>query len=203
MDSLADARHKNPFAIFAEWYADAQKTESNDPNAMGLSTVDAAGRITSRMVLLKDFSEKGFVFYSHQKSDKGKALADNPKAALLFHWKTLRRQIRIEGMVSQIKDEEVDVYFHSRSIDSQIGAWASAQSSIMAHPDDLKKSFLVYQKKFAKYIASGKIPRPDDWCGWCLVATRIEFWQDRPHRLHDRLVFIKNDKGFHSEILYP
>lgn len=196
-------RNINPFTLFAEWFADAQTSEPNDPNAMALSTVDAAGRITNRMVLLKDFSEQGFVFFSNQQSDKGKALADNPRAALLFHWKSLRRQIRIEGRVKQVTDQESDDYFHSRGIDSQVGAWASAQSRPMATPDDLKNNFAHYQKKFAAQLATGKIPRPDYWVGWRVSAERLEFWQDKPHRLHDRWVFTRSGNGFEINILFP
>ncbi|MDI9313566.1 MAG: pyridoxamine 5'-phosphate oxidase [Hydrotalea sp.] len=198
--SLGD---KNPFDIFAAWFAVAKTTEPNDPNAMALSTVDRAGRISSRMVLLKDFSKEGFVFYTNSQSDKGNALRDNPRAALLFHWKSLRQQIRIEGHITMVSTQEADDYFHSRPVDSQIGAWASAQSRPMATPDDLKNNLAKYKKQFADLLGGGKIPRPDYWLGYSLTPERFEFWQDQPNRLHDRLVFIKQGDGFRSEILFP
>ena len=200
---IIDQRDKNPFDIFAEWLVAAEASEPNDPNAMALSTVDGAGRIASRMVLLKGFSKKGLVFYTNSQSDKGKALRDNPRAAALFHWKSLRRQIRVEGTITNVTAKEADDYFHSRAIDSQLGAWASAQSRPLAQRNDLQNNLAHYRKKFADVIASNNIPRPDYWLGYNLAPERFEFWQDQPNRLHDRLIFIKDGDGFRSEILFP
>ena len=200
LPNIIDQRDKKPLAIFAEWFAAAKITEPNDPNAMALSTVDGAGRITCRMVLLKDTSQDGFVFYTNSQSDKGMALNDNPRAAILFHWKSLRRQIRIEGNITMVSNQEADDYFHNRPIDSQIGAWASAQSRPMVTPTDLQNNVNKYKKQFGEL---SKIPRPDYWLGYRLHPLRFEFWQDQPNRLHHRLLFVKNGTNFDSDILFP
>ena len=174
-----------PFALFAAWFAEAQKSEPNDPNAMALATVDGAGLPDVRMVLMKDYDADGFVFYSHLASQKGRELAANPKAALLFHWKSLRRQVRIRGPVTPVTPEEADAYFATRPKQAQIGAWASKQSQ------PLESRFAFEQaiaREAAKHIV-GSVPRPPGWSGWRVAPQRFEFWHDRPFRLHDRIEF--------------
>jgi pyridoxamine 5'-phosphate oxidase len=190
-----------PFALFAEWFAEACKAEPNDPNAMSLATVDADGLPDVRMVLMKGFDAAGFVFYSHIASQKGRELAANPKAALLFHWKSLRRQVRIRGNVSPVTSEEADAYFTTRPKQAQIGAWASKQSQ------PLESRFAFEQaiaKIAAKHIIS-EVPRPPGWSGWRIAPVRFEFWHDRPFRLHDRIEFARAATGeaWSKTRLYP
>lgn len=199
----------DPFALFAEWLADARKSEPNDPNAMALATADATGAPDVRMVLLKDVSPAGFVFYSNQQSRKGGQLTENPVAALCFHWKSLRRQVRVSGPAFEVSAAESDAYFASRARDSQIGAWASEQSRPMS-PDvsgaglgrgELDRRLAAYAAKFG----DGEPPRPPQWIGWRVQPARIEFWRDRPYRLHDRLEFIRDgaDAPWETRRLYP
>jgi pyridoxamine 5'-phosphate oxidase len=188
----------DPHALFDAWFAEAQAAEINDPNAMALSTVDSDGRPSSRMVLLKGH-DRGFVFYTNLESRKAGELAATGVAALLFHWKSLRRQVRIEGPVTPVSDAEGDAYFASRGRDSQLGAWASDQS----RPLDSRATF---EARFAAMSArfEGKpVPRPPHWSGYRVTPDRIEFWQDRAHRLHERRLFVARGEGWDEGLLYP
>jgi pyridoxamine 5'-phosphate oxidase len=190
-----------PFALFAEWFAEAVQSELNDPNAMALSTVDETGLPDVRMVLMKGYDETGFVFYSHKASQKGRELAANPKAALLFHWKSLRRQVRIRGLVTPVTEAEADSYFASRPKQAQIGAWASKQSE----PLESRFAFEQAIAKTATQYIIGEVPRPPGWSGWRVAPLRIEFWHDRAFRLHDRIEFRRDvPNGSWSKVrMYP
>lgn len=174
-----------PFALFAAWLDEASRSEPNDPTGMALSTVDAEGQPNVRMVLLKGHDASGFVFYTNTESQKGEELLGQGKAALLFHWKSLRRQVRIRGPVSTVSDAEADAYFRSRPRDSRIGAWASQQSRPLESRFALEKAVAGYAAKFGL----GKIPRPPHWTGFRVAPVSIEFWRDGAFRLHDRVVF--------------
>lgn len=184
-DDPAFFANADPIALFLAWLADARAKEPNDPNAMTLATVDAAGMPDARMVLLKDVDARGFTFYSNEESAKGVQLAARPAAALVFHWKSLRRQVRVRGQVEAVSDAEADAYWATRARDAQIGAWASDQS----RPMDTRFAFEKRIAEYALKFGLGKVPRPARWRGWRVVPAQIEFWRDRPFRLHDRLVF--------------
>jgi pyridoxamine 5'-phosphate oxidase len=191
----------DPMALFAAWMAEASKTEPNEANAMALASVDAQGHPNVRMVLLKHADAKGFVFYTNLESAKGRELLGQPHAALCFHWKTQRKQVRVRGPVSRVSDEEADAYFATRAKDSQIGAWASAQSRPM-------EGRFAFEREIAKYAAKyalGKVPRPPYWSGFRVTPLEIEFWRDRPFRLHDRLVYSREAETapWRTERLFP
>jgi pyridoxamine 5'-phosphate oxidase len=190
----------DPDALFDCWLAEATAAEPNDPTAMALATADAAGRPSVRMVLMKGHDPRGFVFYTNLDSRKGVELAANPRAALLFHWKSLRRQVRVEGLVEPVGDAEADAYFASRSRDSQLGAWASDQS----RPLDARSTFEGRYEEVRARFEGQDVPRPPRWSGWRVVPERIEFWSDRPHRLHERRLFARIEGGGWAEgLLYP
>lgn len=191
----------DPLALFADWYAEAEKSEPNDPSAMALATMGPDGTPSCRMVLLKAFDASGFVFYTNYESRKGSQLLAHPKAALLFHWKSLRRQVRLEGSIAQTTPEEADAYFATRDRGSQIGAWASEQSRPL-------ESRFALEKRVAEFTARhviGKVPRPPYWSGFRLQPLLIEFWQDGAFRLHDRLEYSRPAAGapWSTRTLYP
>ena len=188
-----------PFSLFDDWYARARETEINDSNAMALATADSAGHPSVRMVLLKGHGPDGFVFYTNYEGRKGGELLANPHAALLFHWKSLRRQIRIEGPVSPVDDVTADAYFATRSRDSQLGAWASDQSRPLPERAIFEQRFAEVEARFA----DKPVPRPPHWSGFRVTPQRIEFWEDRDHRLHHRRVFTRTANGWDEGLLYP
>lgn len=190
---------QDPFALFDTWFAKARGTEINDSNAMALATADACGMPSLRMVLLKGHDNAGFVFYTNLGSRKAADLEANPQAALLFHWKSLRRQIRIAGQVSKVDAATADAYFASRSRDSQLGAWASLQSQTLDHRD----SFMARYEEFRAQYDGQDVPRPPHWSGFRITPERFEFWEDREHRLHHRRVFTPDDSGWNEGLLYP
>ena len=193
---------EEPFRLFADWLAAARRSEPNDPNAMALATADCAGLPDVRMVLLKDLDARGFVFYTNTLSAKGLQLGANPQAALLFHWKSLRRQVRVRGSVETVSESEADAYFATRARDSQIGAWASDQSRPLPDRFALEKRIAEYGLKFGL----GEPPRPPHWSGYRVLPTAIEFWRDRPFRLHDRMAFDRDGPegaGWRRQRLYP
>ena len=183
---------ENPLDLFSNWFNEAKNTEINDPNAVALSTADKKGVPTVRMVLLKDFNQNGFVFYTNLDSKKSEDIKVNPKAAICFHWKSLLRQIRIHGKVSLVSDQVADEYYSSRAYESRIGAWASKQSEELNSRDQLIKSIQDYKKKFSN---KSDVPRPSHWSGWILSPDSIEFWLDGENRIHERLKYTKDNSG--------
>ena len=189
----------DPFALFDAWFAEAKASELNDPDAMALATVDAAGRPSARMVLLKGHGPDGFVFYTNLDSRKGRELATNPVAALLFHWKSQRRQIRIEGSISAVGEAEADAYFATRGRASRLGAWASDQSRPLADRATFEARLAEVEQRFD----GQDVPRPPRWSGFRVTPRHIEFWNDREHRLHERRVFTRTGDEWSEGMLYP
>lgn len=188
-----------PLPLFNQWFDDAKKSGILLPEAMSVSSCNSAGQPSSRMVLLKDYDEQGFVFYTNYKSRKSHELSKNSKVALLFHWNVLQRQIRIEGTVEKVTQQESADYFHSRDRGSQVGAWASKQSEKLTHDNELKERMSHYQEKFAE----GEVPHPEFWGGWRVKPHTIEFWQGRANRLHDRICFEKTANSWSQFKLHP
>ena len=189
----------DPFQLFEIWFAEAQAGEINDPEAMALATADGRGRPSVRMVLLKGHGPEGFVFYTNEQSAKGEQLAENPRASLLFYWKTLRRQVRIDGVVERVPSSDADTYWASRARDSQLGAWASDQS----RPLDSRETFEQRLEQATRRFEGMDVPRPPHWRGYRVVPARIEFWTDRPYRLHERRVFRLEGDTWTEGLLYP
>jgi|TARA_B100000941_G_C28251812_1_gene421938 pyridoxamine 5'-phosphate oxidase len=190
----------NPVDLFKKWFAVAEKSEINDPNALSVATSSKEGIPSVRMVLLKGLSDKGFVFYTNFNSKKGSDLKSNPNASMCFHWKSLRRQVRVTGKVSVVENEEADKYFSSRKYGSKISAWASSQSKQMKNRDEFLNKIKEYQKKFPK---EKDVPRPPHWSGWRVLPNEIEFWLELDNRSHQRLIYKKENGKWIKEMLYP
>ena len=192
---------ENPIDLFVEWFSEAKKSEINDHNALSFATSDKNGIPSVRMVLLKDFSEKGFVIYTNLNSKKSMDIKTNPNAAMCFHWKSILRQVRIKGQITKISDEKADIYYQSRKYESKIGAWASKQSTVLKNREELNQEIENYKKK---YSDKNNVPRPKHWSGWNLEPNEIEFWLDGENRIHQRLLYIKNQNGiWNRSILSP
>jgi pyridoxamine 5'-phosphate oxidase len=196
---MDEIRTRDPIALFQEWLDSATESEPNDPTAMTLATVDAEGRPAARIVLLKGVDQRGFVFYTNHNSRKGQDLATHKTAALCFHWKSLRRQVRVEGAVETVTPQEADAYFKTRAHISQLGAWASDQS----RPLDSRKTLEARLEAARVRFAGDDVPRPPNWSGYRVLPHRIEFWRDQPFRLHDRILFSRTQEGWDTERLYP
>ena len=190
----------NPLELFKIWMSEAEKKEINDPNALSLATTNNNNEPRVRMVLLKGYSEKGFVFYTNLNSPKSDDIKKNPKAEMCFHWKSLQRQVRVFGNIIQVSDEEADTYFNSRPYESRIGAWASDQSKVLNKREDFLKKIDEFKKK---YKDTNNVPRPKYWSGWCLNPSSLEFWLGNEHRIHERLKYNKVSNKWNREILYP
>lgn len=194
----ADSAPPDPFALFREWLADAERAEPSDYNAMALATVDVHSKPSVRTVLLKNIDETGFSFYTNKQSRKGRELAENPFAALCFHWKALERDVRVEGRVMPLTDAENDDYFATRSTGSRLGAWASSQSQPLQSRTELQRRLAGFAQKFGELV-----PRPPHWGGYRLTPDRIEFWHEGADRLHTRLLYLKTGKGWDRQMLFP
>jgi pyridoxamine 5'-phosphate oxidase len=188
-----------PYALFRAWLAEAEASEANDPNAMSLATCTPAGLPSVRIVLLKGLDERGFVFFTNKQSRKGDELLANPRAALAFHWKTRRRQVRVEGAIEEVAEAESDAYYATRPRLSRLGAWASQQSRPLSGRAELEGALAAAEARFP----GAEIPRPPHWGGFRLLPQRLEFWQDMPFRLHDRRIFQAEGEGWRTETLYP
>ena len=190
----------DPIQLFKAWMDEAKKTEPNDPNALSLATADKNGRPSVRIVLLKDFSKDGFIFYTNLDSSKSLDIEKNPKAAMCFHWKSLQRQVRVSGSINRVADEVADKYFSSRDYDSKISAWASEQSKILRNSNDLLERIDGFKKT---YPENRNVPRPENWSGWILEPTMIEFWLEGPNRIHERLRYYKELNNWIKRLLNP
>jgi len=190
----------NPVDLFKKWFAVAEKSEINDPNALSIATSSKNGIPSVRMVLLKGLSDKGFVFYTNVNSKKGNDLKNNPNASMCFHWKSIRRQVRISGKVTVVDKDEADKYFSSRDYGSKISAWASSQSKEMKNRDEFLNKIKEYEKKFPK---ENSVPRPPHWSGWRILPDEIEFWLEVKNRSHQRLIYKKENEKWIKRILYP
>lgn len=190
----------NPIVLFTKWFADAEKSEVNDPNALSVATSSPEGIPSVRMVLLKGLSNKGFVFYTNFNSKKGNDLNNNPNASMCFHWKSIRRQIRVSGKVNVVDKEEADKYFSSRDYGSKISAWASSQSKVMKDRNEFLDKIKEFKKKFSD---KNNVPRPPHWSGWRIIPNEIEFWSEVKNRSHQRLNYRKENGKWIQEILYP
>ena len=189
----------DPFQLFDDWFAEAKASEPNDPEAMALATATPDGRPSARMVLLKGHGPDGFMFYTNLDSRKGNELAANSQASLLFHWKSLRRQVRIEGAIESVSDDDANAYFASRSRDSQLGAWASYQSRPLESRDVFEGRYEDMRRRFD----GADVPRPPRWSGFRVIPERIEFWSDREFRMHERRLFVRDGDGWREGLLYP
>jgi len=190
----------SPFELFTTWMEEAIKNEINDPNALSLATTDKSGKPSVRMVLLKGINEEGFIFYTNLKSKKSLDLKENPQASMCFYWKSLLRQITIDGVVDKVTDQVADHYFNSRIYDSRIGAWASNQSEVLQNKEELLRKIEKYKNKFSN---QKNVPRPPHWSGWCLTPDSIEFWLRGENRIHERLRYNKVNDGWKKILLYP
>lgn len=191
---------KNPFELFKLWMQEAEKSEPNDPNAVNVATVDSSGQPDNRMVLLKGLTENSFIFYTNLESKKSRDLRNNPKVSMCFHWKSLLRQVRVQGSAQLVDSKTADEYYNSRPYESRIGAWASYQSEVMKHRDEFEEKINEFKKK---YPDQNNVPRPTYWSGWALTPYKIEFWKDVKNRLHQRLCYSRIGQAWSKEILYP
>ena len=198
--NLCFKEEENPIVLFREWFEEAKKSEINGANAFALGTVDKNGHTSVRIILLKDFNNEGFVFYTNLNSDKSKAIKESPNISMCFHWNNLLRQVRIVGAASQVSEKEADDYFHSRPYGSKIGAWASDQSSILDKREDLYDSIKKYEIKFPD---QNNVPRPNHWSGWRLKPIEIEFWLGGENRIHERLKYIRRKNNWEKVLLSP
>ena len=190
----------NPIELFKKWFSKAEENEINDPNAVAVATSNKSNQPNVRMVLLKGLSEKGFVFYTNFDSKKGNELKENQKASMCFHWKSLRRQVRVIGKVEKVSDKEADDYFYSRPYKNRIGAWASSQSKVLDKRETFMNKIKEFEKKFPD---QNNVPRPPNWSGWRLIPNQIEFWLDGEGRIHERLIYKKLDNKWNKNLLYP